>query len=1500
MKKVLNFSILFQGLKAIIAHVIFHNKMQKDGGSYMKKMKVLLLLMALAVGMTMFTGCSSGKGSDQGSEAAQEQGSFGETVSAGGWEFTVEDAMSNKSLENVSVSLGYTGVETNDFVQEAEEGKEYCLVKMQIDKKEATENIKWESMVLKDGDGNEYHRIDDDFLTELGMARMSGSDLNFGENGGWIAFEINEGAKNLTLSYPFESETYQVSIVPSDGVEQAEGEAEEQAADDSLIVRTDVFAAQEAVDASLAAEARKGYSFEEPNVILNPYGTSPLSAVAIFSTEQSVGGTVTVKGKSAEDNVVGTFQEGTEHIVPIYGLYNGETTQVELTLDSGETSTFEVTTEAQELNIGEITAEMLDDSSYDYSQLILACSTGGTLYAVDSKGEIRWVYQDGGTLGVHQLTNGHLVLPASYTLKTSYYKSGIKEVDFTGKVYKEYAIPGGMHHDFYTMSNGNYLVASDSPDFSSVEDCIVEIDKDNGEVVWELNMADILEPGDGSSASNESDGSEELDWFHNNGVWYDEENDLVLLSARHVDSIVAINKSDKTLAWILGDPDGWEKVDEKYFFTPVGDDFEWQYAQHQVTLLDNGDVMMFDNGTAKVKREDNDKRVTGDDVYSRAVVYHIDTENMTIQQVFQYGKERGAEWYSDWISGSVSLDGTVNNLWITAGSHLYSAEEDRHDFYPADMFIPGLVKSTHIDQVVNGNLVYELQISGDGIGALTFRSFRIPIYAAGADQDVTSEGVLMGKLGEKPTVENSISIDDAEAMDITGWNFALDDTKFTVAGTYNTETKAAELKEGYLVLKNGDDVKFYAINQNGSDGENGTAVSVSGWTAVDGLEGSTYEIYLVLDGKAYAAGKQVQIDHNEVYRDLEGNVYYGYYDKVADATTDVTATTLISGNDDYEVETTLAREDTLVRSAKIIDDEIQAEVESGEHTWEDPLVLSNPYKIAPLTAMVVFDTEESCKVRVTVKGKEEAYDISGEVDAAKSHRVPVIGLYADMENTVVLELLDDNGEVTDSKELKIQTDGLSASFDDLVQPIVTSGESAFGLTVVYGQRSNYPYAIDASGEIRWYLREKCGNYGIFQLSNNHFMFQDDAGYTPTHRKPQTTNLYEMDYLGRAYQLYYIANGIHHDVKEIEPGGNLLVLSNTLEGCEEEAVLEIDRETGEEVKRLAMTDVFDESLATAVDWAHLNTVSYNPEDDTILLSPRNLNSAVKVNWTTHEIVWILSDPSIWEGTEYEKYVLQPEGDFNWHYQQHSVYEAGADLDGNPDTLEISLYDNHWDGFAPVDTFDGIEQSFSKIYSIDEENMTVKLLKEFPGVLSYITSNTIYDPDSNHVFSMSTQIYEPEDERHAMIYEYDYDTGEIINQFSLKRVAYRAHEMVVDWNDLAQPMEVKENYIGGMLKPLVELDEAIEAPQQTMPEELEMKLVGDVMYVKTLDHRISQVIFQGEDHTYVYDATVTKQGNKAYLAYEASIVMPIGDMESDEYKIWMVYQDEFCDTGHTIKK
>ena len=220
--------------------------------------------------------------------------------------------------------------------------------------------------------------------------------------------------------------------------------------------KTDLFEQQNSIDEALQQEASAGYSFEEPNVIVNPYGNSPLTAVAAFHTDKELGGTVTVKGKDEKDDITGTFEAATDHLVPIYGLYNGDTTEVVLTLEDGTSTTVEVTTEKTEVNVGTIETTMSDDSAYDYSNLTFVCSSAGMLYALDSAGDIRWYFTDGGILGVHQLKNGHLMMPTSFLLKSMYYKAGLQEIDLSGKIYHQYMIPGGMHHDFQELPDGNF------------------------------------------------------------------------------------------------------------------------------------------------------------------------------------------------------------------------------------------------------------------------------------------------------------------------------------------------------------------------------------------------------------------------------------------------------------------------------------------------------------------------------------------------------------------------------------------------------------------------------------------------------------------------------------------------------------------------------------------------------------------------------------------------------------------------------------------------------------------------------------------------------------------------------------------------------------------------------------------------------------------------------------------------------------------------------------
>lgn len=102
--------------------------------------------------------------------------------------------------------------------------------------------------------------------------------------------------------------------------------------------------------------------------------------------------------------------------------------------------------------------------------------------------------------------------------------------------------------------------------------------------------------------------------------------------------------------------------------------------------------------------------------------------------------------------------------------------------------------------------------------------------------------------------------------------------------------------------------------------------------------------------------------------------------------------------------------------------EYERDFDSKGYTFDNPKVLLNPYKVSPLTALVMFETGNDCSVKITIKGKDDLTTYTNTFSKAKSHYIPVYGLYADYENKVILEC------GTNKKELTIKTDKLPDNF----------------------------------------------------------------------------------------------------------------------------------------------------------------------------------------------------------------------------------------------------------------------------------------------------------------------------------------------------------------------------------------------------------------------------------------------------------------------------------------
>ena len=72
------------------------------------------------------------------------------------------------------------------------------------------------------------------------------------------------------------------------------------------------------------------------------------------------------------------------------------------------------------------------------------------------------------------------------------------------------------------------------------------------------------------------------------------------------------------------------------------------------------------------------------------------------------------------------------------------------------------------------------------------------------------------------------------------------------------------------------------------------------------------------------------------------------------------------------------------------------------YSIDNPNLVVNPYGNSPLTAIVMFDTDGYSEVSITIKGKDDSGDINYTFSSDKHHLIPIYGLYADYDNTVII------------------------------------------------------------------------------------------------------------------------------------------------------------------------------------------------------------------------------------------------------------------------------------------------------------------------------------------------------------------------------------------------------------------------------------------------------------------------------------------------------------------
>ena len=566
----------------------------------------------------------------------------------------------------------------------------------------------------------------------------------------------------------------------------------------------------QAEQAFLTEFAKSNYSIKNPLVKLNPYIYCPLTAVILFRTPVATEITITVMGKETAGNITHTFPAQTEHILPIFRIYADCANQVVLETASGIRHTIIIQTEALPTDVHEADSIKTTAEYMGCNLMFLTTAMDSLPVGYDYRGDIRWYANVNFNFDLKRMPNGHLLVGTERLVEMPYYTTGLYEMTFCGKIFKEYRSPiGGYHHDQFVMADGNILMLTYEAGSGTVEDVCILLDKDTGEMLRKWDYKDVLPqyPVAGSGSQDEAD------WFHNNAVWYDQRTNTLTLSGRHQDAVINLDyeldeQGKCKLNWILGDPEGWPEDMQKYFFQPTGDlsVFDWQYEQHACMVLPDGDIMLFDNGHFRSK--DPAKRIPNRQNFSRGVRYRIDTEKMEIEQVWQYGKERGAAFFSPYICNVEYYD--EGHYMVHSGGIGYEDGETCEGMAVIKCMTPDghdYRFNSITCELVDDELQYELQVPAN-----CYRAEKLPIYYANEVLEL-GRGELLGSL--KPTAVSKLKIKAKEMETTVPEEYHLkiveEIDRVLIQGTF------AEDSLVQILLVQGENVQHYDVKTAGKE-----------------------------------------------------------------------------------------------------------------------------------------------------------------------------------------------------------------------------------------------------------------------------------------------------------------------------------------------------------------------------------------------------------------------------------------------------------------------------------------------------------------------------------------------------------------------------------------------------------------------------------------------------------------------------------------------------------
>lgn len=343
------------------------------------------------------------------------------------------------------------------------------------------------------------------------------------------------------------------------------------------------------------------YTLEEPLAVLNPFGTGSNGLFLYFLTKNAaqVEYTVHVEDNSIPDYTATANNQGENRYSKLQefllvGLVPGKENTVTLRAvdKKGKTEEFTFTITMPESTSGyDVTLEMVDgDSTQELSQgLYYAMGFGdyyGYTFFFDNEGVLRY------EMVLEGYHSDRFLWDERGFLITCVGSDKIAKLNRFGQVLQVYDLGDfELHHDINWGPEGTILALATDTQGETVEDQVIQIDLETGEVTHVVDFTETLEdyfentrPVTMTDPFFWSEG--EWDWLHLNSLQYVEEDNAIIVSSRETSTILKVSlEEEPEVRWLIGNPEFWEGTDyEDLSLEPAGD-FLFQYGQHDVELV---------------------------------------------------------------------------------------------------------------------------------------------------------------------------------------------------------------------------------------------------------------------------------------------------------------------------------------------------------------------------------------------------------------------------------------------------------------------------------------------------------------------------------------------------------------------------------------------------------------------------------------------------------------------------------------------------------------------------------------------------------------------------------------------------------------------------------------------------------------------------------------------------------------------------------------------------